>query len=934
MLRLLPAAVLLTTCLCLLTAACADEEEQPSCPDPPAALSTGGDGHGAPLEVPSGQVRAGRLAASGLPEDPTGLGTVAADDFVLANAKIAVVIEDARLSDDYDPWGGKPIAIAKLGDLGDNSRTPRLVEAADFGEIILGFGRFVPAVQSVSVIDDGASGTAIVRAMGPMQPLPFVKELSVLRMFLPDDYNGVRLIVDYELQADAEYVDVYVTAEHDDGKPLAVDRPITMFGQPNRMAMFAPGFGFNTGYGETPVPYVGFVKEGHTGYAWQSSAGELTLLASIAGAAVFQRPNVSHCSGQRWHWGRLHVGGPGLDGLLASVARTGGEARRVITGTVTDAAGVAAVGARVHAESSADAYLTAATTDSDGAFAFHVPGEAVRLTATMGQAVVADAVEVAADASSASIQLPDVGTLRVTVVEALTSTALPARVQLVPVDGSDKPQAPASLPGTFGLQPWPNDRLHVAFPADGNVDLPAPAGRYELIVSRGYEYTLHREVLELAAGVVKSAAVELDHIVDTRGTMCADFHIHTHRSIDSSDPAAHKLESLIADGLEIPVRSDHEWVADFEPLLQALGLQDWAFGIGSIELTTFAWGHFGVFPLAPDPSLQNDGKFPWVDRTPVEVFQDVASRTDPSPALVINHPRSATGLFESGPGGAEGAPPPGAPDVPDGVDFSAFAGDLGSGSYFDAAGFDPMTGTALDADYWDGNFSLVEVFNNSDFRSNFEVSEARLNPTVRDWFALLKFRPTAPVFAVGSSDSHRVQSSPVGYPRTCIYFGRDTSSGELIDSPEWLRQHDGPAVVRDAVLSGSMVVSGGIFVETWVDTEAGPIYPGGTVRLSAPSKAMHVRVQAPLWVDRKTLEVFVVHEQDPLDGDPLPIAPVQSIDLTASPRQVVAYDDDITLSFESGRSFVVVVASGDQDLAPVHPGKMPFGVSNPVFFER
>src|SRR5262245_14953605 len=81
--------------------------EPPGCavPSPIAVGET--TGHPDPLGAGPGEARAGRLSESGLPVDPTGLGTVAIWDFVLANSKVAVVIEDVGFSDIYDPWGGK-----------------------------------------------------------------------------------------------------------------------------------------------------------------------------------------------------------------------------------------------------------------------------------------------------------------------------------------------------------------------------------------------------------------------------------------------------------------------------------------------------------------------------------------------------------------------------------------------------------------------------------------------------------------------------------------------------------------------------------------------------------------------------------------------------------------------------------------------------------
>ena len=117
----------------------------------------------------------------------------------------------------------------------------------------------------------------------------------------------------------------------------------------------------------------------------------------------------------------------------------------------------------------------------------------------------------------------------------------------------------------------------------------------------------------------------LEHSVDTTGFLCADFHIHSHQSADSPDPILHKVKGAIADGLDIPVSSEHEWVVDFQPIVESLGMQDWAFGMASEELTTFSWGHFGVVPLTPRPETVNNGAMEWIGKEPPAMFDDVSN---------------------------------------------------------------------------------------------------------------------------------------------------------------------------------------------------------------------------------------------------------------------------------------------------------------------
>ena len=122
-------------------------------------------------------------------------------------------------------------------------------------------------------------------------------------------------------------------------------------------------------------------------------------------------------------------------------------------------------------------------------------------------------------------------------------------------------------------------------------------------------------------------------------------------------------------------------------------------------------GHNRCYALAPD------------------VFDEVRNRAE-SPALIINHPR---------------------------------AGGVRQG-YFTETGYDPVTGSVARPEHWDEDFTIIEVFNSTDFESTRES-------TVVDWFSLLNSGRR--VFAVGSSDSHDVRSAPVGYPRTCLRVGVD-----------------------------------------------------------------------------------------------------------------------------------------------------------------
>src|SRR5690349_16399818 len=127
------------------------DDQPPSCTPPPGPAVGSLDGHPDPLGAGPNEARAGRITAAELPAVPSGLITWKPGDFVLANDKVAIVIEDVGDSDLYDPWGGRPVGLARVAG-------GHLIEPAYFGELFFLTGRSTIVTESVSVIHDGSDG--------------------------------------------------------------------------------------------------------------------------------------------------------------------------------------------------------------------------------------------------------------------------------------------------------------------------------------------------------------------------------------------------------------------------------------------------------------------------------------------------------------------------------------------------------------------------------------------------------------------------------------------------------------------------------------------------------------------------------------------------------------------------------------------------------
>ena len=817
------------------------------------------DGHPEPLRSSPSEARAGRLAAADLPEVSSGLITWHAGDFVIANSKIALVIEDVGDSDLYDPWGGRPVGLARI----DHGQ---MIEPNNFGELFLLTGRSTLVTDSVSVVNDGKDGKpAILRARGRLHPLPFFENL--IAPVFRDPWTDIEAAIDYELAPGAEHVDVRLRYASSRAELTTVPSTLHAVMYTERTPSFQPNKGFDATLDR--APYLALVDDRAT--SWAYLPGEGTLGSSLSASGFLGAFSPGFTMPACGTLDRLHaqiaIGGPGLDGAVAAAAAARDVPLRVITGTVTRGK-VSIPGAHVHAVDADGNYLTRALTDDRGQFTLHVPPAAdVTLTTyKRGDQVVTVHAGTALEAPA--IDLPAVGTLRVVATEA--GEPRPVRIQIVPATGTELPAVPAN----YGEEPVTDGRLEVRYAMTGDTTFTLPPGQWEVIVSRGYEYELTRQTVTITAGAASRVDAVLDHVVDTTGIQCGDFHVHTWRSNDSGDDAERKVAQAVADGLELPVRSDHEWVGDFRAEIVQLGVEGYAAGFGSIELTSFeVWGHMGVFPLTPHPDEVNAGapkwqtfptaaspELPFETLSPPKVFDAVRARPE-APVVIINHPRGPT-------------------------------------NYFGYVGYDPATGLADSVADWDTRFTLVEVFNNSDWSSN-------RAGTVVDWFGLL--RAGRKVFAVGSSDSHRMSASPVGYPRTCLALGTD--------DPRQLTA----GMVRDALAAGHSTISGGIYVTARI----GAAEPGDTTTGAGSPMLVNVTIQAASWVDVDAIDVVV-------DGETVDTVPILPADADPAHPEV-RWRGQLAIGVRATGGFVVIAAYGDHALDPVHPGHRPFGVTNPIF---
>ena len=379
---------------------------------------------------------------------------------------------------------------------------------------------------------------------------------------------------------------------------------------------------------------------------------------------------------------------------------------------------------------------------------------------------------------------------------------LPSRIVFLPVGGED-------------LEIGPDDRWSAswdtAYLALGEGEVRIPSGEYDVVVSRGPEYGVHEERVLVPSGGAVDIATVLPLVLDTRGWISGDFHLHATPSFDTPLPVPGRIVSLAGEGVEWAIATDHNEVTDYGPVIEQLGLAGWITSSIGAEVTTRSpsFGHFNTWPVpAGSPPVPYEGF------DPAGLF--AAARVAGPEIIQVNHP----------------------------------ATDPASSNYFDLFRVSRYTGEPEEPGFSWG-FDAIEVFNGGWIDQGFVNLET--------WMRMLNAGRR--ITATGNSDSHHIVFREPGYPRNLIRVPDD--------SPATAREED---LVR-AVLDGAVVVSYGPVLDFQVNGVllGEGLAPVGTegvhmrVRVQAPAWARPT--EGRLYANGVVVRTFplAIDSEDPLD---------------------------------------------------------------------
>ncbi len=539
----------------------------------------------------------------------------------------------------------------------------------------------------------------------------------------------------------------------------------------------------------------------------------------------------------------------------------------------------------------------------DGSFDGALPEGSWTLVAHEKGRATGQMVEIEVSAGSETeitLDLPMAGYARFEVVDE-DGRPIPAKVAVF-----SRPPVESSRDSVLGDGYQPGQNVDQVFHSTHAVEVMLPTGEYYAVASRGPEYEIDTSPYFMVTDHdTTTVQLQVVQVVDSAGWIGADLHVHSDTSFDAGTTWPHRLESMMAEHVEFFPSTDHDYISDYGPTIEAMGWEPWITQVPGVEVSPMEMGHYIGWPLASDFLDEACGAFEWTDMEPEEIWDTLRTMGPPGvePITISAHPHDGIlGYFDQ-----YGLNPYGEDDGEVLIERPMLA----------------LTNDLLAPENFSTEFDVIELFNSyrmdllraptqvesdayrrdeavrvydwvartMDEQQAISDGETTLAYNIKGqvdtWFTLLNlgYRFTA----VGSSDTHSPSSTPSGQPRTWIMSHTD-SPGEV-----------DPGLVVDALRAHQAVASYGPFVRMEADGQpiGSEITTNGTVQL-------FLEVQSPSWFDTTQVELY---ENGTL---------IQVLDIPQP--NTTPLNLSTTLELEPSKdSWYVAVVIGDDDLDPVYP---------------
>lgn len=792
---------------------------------------------------------------------PRGLDALAArGDVLLANSRVAVVLDDLDAPHYLAPTGGSIVDLAPRGD-----------PSGDALNQILQIGGILPedaaAYHTLELLDESPELVAVV-ARGVLEGRPGVT--VVTRYEVRPCEPGVRIRTEL-FQGGRDPQTVFLADGYYWG-----DREVTPF-------VPLPGQGFThpdldlleIERAFRPLPFM--AAQSHEGGALPSSLATVPCDARILYG--FQDPNVSAAGlapaivlpGDALAFERFVTVAPGAG--LAGAVEHALEARhalfgeryvrvsgRAVTPDGAPVGGDERVASLLFVEPGApsDRPWSEAVPAADGAFSVLLP---VRRTMravphVLGQPRGAPTPFETGDedVTLGDVVVPASGRLGVTVTDD-AGRGLLAEVVLTPADPARRPDVGGSVYGQFheekcapylgpphGASPACNRAL---LEPDGTASFAVPAGAYLVYATHGPFWTLARAEVEVSVEETASVSLSLAPLPELlpEGVVSADLHVHAGASFDSSLPERDRARSFVATGVEVIAATDHDVVTSYDAALDELGLREQVVVLPGVETTGHILflrppgsefpeviGHYNFWPLAWDEALPKNGAPDDERLEPGALFDRMEPLFVGRGVRQLNHP------FEE----------------------TVFGRDQG---YLTAIGWDPRDDVPLrPTDTPAGQLPRQPGGPGGAANIDHHVQEVLNGTSLRQllwyraaWFGLL--RQGIVRGGTANSDSHSLATDVLGYPRNLVFGGHTVAAFDAERFDEDVRR-------------GHLVGTNGPVVLATIDGADGEAH-GPSVDPFRPAEGAELvlEVRAAPWIPVEEIRIVVDGEVARVIGD-------------------------------------------------------------------
>ncbi len=892
-------------------------------------------------------------------------------DFVMENSHGRYIIEGIKRVMNPCPYGGNLLDAAMKTSPDAEPNEDNLGEICVLGNLSQ---TFYP--ETTEILQAGGPDEAAILAItGKLDLLDFINFESMVREYLPAtvqlpiDLNSVdpaTMTIYYILRPGDKSLRTVTALRNESQETLHMAVGHLIMG--GGVGSYFNPLGTNKGYGNERLsadtldgvkfPYMIWSGD-ETSYAYVPEvdpeikgtdlpAAGVTLFAAGTAATLLKQDSIIKVAlGTRRQFERLRglfhlepgesdhvthqffIGDSSLGTMLDEIYPQMGLDTGTVSGQLTDTNNAPVPGARVSAISPQGRAINQVKTDAQGNYSMVLPvGEYTLEARRAGEPTLTPQnTEITKDSSvTVDLKLIPAATVTVTVQDPLGNPT-PGRIT-VWCEGSC-PSMPTSQLQDVTTDSLPNTVAAIV-PTDvnGNAEVLLPEGDYRVTVTRGMEWSIWPEdahltnghAISLTSGDTISLDAEIAHVVRSEGIVTGDFHIHSLTSPDSAISQRHRVLDYMSEGVDVMVSTDHDFISDYQPTIDALGANHEIISLKGSEVTTSDTGHLNAFPLQQDPNHPRGGSLDWGNGPgdsllPSEIF-DWINGFPGEQVIQVNHP-AGTGTIGSL-----------KVDTLRGISTAD-----AESKRLPVLAPDESTGNTR---LWAENFTAMELMNDHGLNHFWIIAH---------WWMTMVGRGFSPTMTA-VTDTHRRWANIGGVPRTLVFVDPAHDAPDTFDRDTFAR----------AINEGKAIGTNGPTFWIHLENSQGEIAQlGETLDATSDGKLFgKVKVEIPEWMNVDSLDIYYNREDVIVpagEEDNTPLDPNMTVDINLDAQtdlEVVAtgqsthrrWVKDVEFELTMDRdSYIIVMLrnrkQGARGMKPVVPqnGIKPLAFSNPIYVD-